>query len=431
MSRIKKIQETLRLDIESTREELLRGHDRDETLRDFLERVKLYRQERRKGDAKPDFDHIDLDALHEMVKVGDLDGVEKSLFRPIKPLDVRPPTGIKRAVRWLWNGWLPLGKVTLLAGSGGVGKGTLMAFLVACATGCRPWPDEQKSRKGTALIISTDDDEEDTLWPRLELSGVKIDRVLIPSTPGIPKWPELAERCRITKDLRLVYIDVMQAGMESGKDGNSAVDVSEHMGRFAEIAAGCGAAVILVHHTNKRTASRIKEGDLSDLVRGSGAWTDAARMAWLYCRDDKDPDKSRLLMRIKCNLPVNWLDGAWRIRSHIREFTDPDGLEGEVYVVESITPEEGQVHDLAHNAVTRQSGGGTEKWEVAAREIMSMVEGGPKLLSDVEDLLSCSRGTFYRAMDALIDSGELRRRGKAPHEFPDDAKPASKVLEAI
>ena len=430
MSRLKaKIQETLRLDIESTREELLRGDDRNSVLREFLERARVYSRERRKGES-PSFEHIDLDALHKLVEAGDLDGVESSLFRPVKPLDVRHPSGVKRAVRWLWNGWLPMGKVTLLAGSGGVGKGTLMAYLVACATGCRPWPDGAKSRKGKALIVSTDDDEEDTLWPRLDLSGVEIDRVLIPSTPGIPKWRELAERCRITKGLRLVYIDVMQAGMESGKDGNSAVDVAEHMGRFAEIAAGCGAAVILVHHTNKRTASRIKEGDLSDLVRGSGAWTDAARMAWLYCRDDKDPDKSRLLMRIKCNLPVDWLDGAWRIRSKLREFTDPDGLEGEVYVVDSILPEDGQVHDLAHNAVSRASSEGSEKWEVAAREIMSMLAPGPKLMSDVLELLGCARGTAYRAIDALIDSGEMRRRKKAPGEFP-DSKPAEKVLEVI
>ena len=41
-------------------------------------------------------------------------------------------------VQWLWPGWLPRGKTTLLAGAGGSGKGTFAAHLMACATNRRP-----------------------------------------------------------------------------------------------------------------------------------------------------------------------------------------------------------------------------------------------------------------------------------------------------
>ena len=428
--------ELLRTDLEATDHELASaGADRNALLKDLRVRMQEYFQEMRRETVEGAVAvEVSISELLEYVDAGDLKAIEKRLFYRSQPLEVRRPRGVKRAVRWLWKGWLPMGKVTLLAGQGGVGKGTLMSYLVACATGCRPWPDGTRSPNGQALVVSTDDDEEDTLWPRLELSGVKADRVMLPTTGGIPDWNALAERCRLIEDLRLVYIDVMQAGMASGKDGNSAVDVAEHMGRFAEIAKGAGAAVIVVHHTNKRTASRIKEGDLSDLVRGSGAWTDAARMAWLYCRDDQDKvGKSRLLTRIKCNLPVDWLDGAWRISSHTKNYLDDDGLEGEVYVVHRIEAVEGSADDIINEAVGKRSSGGEGDSPADRRraEVLQMLSGGPELQSTVEAGLQdggCSRSTANNTVKRMIMDRDIVQRKAEPGEFPGKGS-AGLVLE--
>ena len=38
-------------------------------------------------------------------------------------------------VDWFWPGWLARGKTTNLSGAGGSGKGTVAAYLMACATG--------------------------------------------------------------------------------------------------------------------------------------------------------------------------------------------------------------------------------------------------------------------------------------------------------
>lgn len=39
-----------------------------------------------------------------------------------------------QAIQWLWEGWLPLGKLTILAGAGGCGKTNLSLALISTIT---------------------------------------------------------------------------------------------------------------------------------------------------------------------------------------------------------------------------------------------------------------------------------------------------------
>src|SRR5258707_1253868 len=65
-----------------------------------------------------------------------------------KPAMTRPSALLTRAseivpepIQWLWPGWLPAGKLTLLAGSPGTGKTTLALALAAAITRGSEWPD--------------------------------------------------------------------------------------------------------------------------------------------------------------------------------------------------------------------------------------------------------------------------------------------------
>ena len=69
-------------------------------------------------------------------------------------------------ITWLWNGWLPAGKLTILAGAAGTGKTTLALGLAATLTSGSRWPDGSHCRaKGNVLIWSSEDVADDTLVP--------------------------------------------------------------------------------------------------------------------------------------------------------------------------------------------------------------------------------------------------------------------------
>ena len=82
-------------------------------------------------------------------------------------------------IRWLWEGRIPMGKVTLLEGEPGVGKSTLTTELAARVSRGAAMP----ASKGTQLapsnvvIFSGDDELADTLRPRLEAADADLTRV--------------------------------------------------------------------------------------------------------------------------------------------------------------------------------------------------------------------------------------------------------------
>ena len=84
---------------------------------------------------------------------------------------------VPEPVRWLWNGWLALGKLAILAGAPGTGKTTCALSMAATITTGGRWPDNSKSPLGDVLIWSGEDDPSDTLLPRLIASGADSSRV--------------------------------------------------------------------------------------------------------------------------------------------------------------------------------------------------------------------------------------------------------------
>ena len=89
--------------------------------------------------------------------------------------DVRPS-----AIDWLWQNWIALGKVHVLAGEGGRGKSTILCNTTAITTTGTKWPDGAEARKPAGVIIlAAEDDVEDTLAPRLMAAGADLSRVFV------------------------------------------------------------------------------------------------------------------------------------------------------------------------------------------------------------------------------------------------------------
>lgn len=75
------------------------------------------------------------------------------------------------AIDWLWQGWLAMGKLHILAGMPGQGKTSLALSIAAIVSSGSCWPDGSNRRAGNVLIWSGEDDVKDTLLPRLMACG--------------------------------------------------------------------------------------------------------------------------------------------------------------------------------------------------------------------------------------------------------------------
>ncbi|SVD48491.1 uncharacterized protein METZ01_LOCUS401345, partial [marine metagenome] len=80
-------------------------------------------------------------------------------------------------VSWLWEGWLPKGKLVLLDGNPGCGKTTIALDLVARLASGRPLPDGNAVEPVVSLILNPEDGMDDTIVPRLIAADADLDLV--------------------------------------------------------------------------------------------------------------------------------------------------------------------------------------------------------------------------------------------------------------
>ena len=77
-----------------------------------------------------------------------------------------------KEVKWLWPGYIPYGKITLLQGDPGDGKSTFMLTLAALLTTGQSLPFcDEESEPMNVIYQTTEDDAEDTVVPRFIKAG--------------------------------------------------------------------------------------------------------------------------------------------------------------------------------------------------------------------------------------------------------------------
>ena len=262
-----------------------------------------------------------------------------------------------QAINWLWSGWLPLGKLTILAGAGGCGKTNLLLALIATITTSGIFPDGSKcTDTGKVLIYSTEDDPNDTLLPRLIANGADLSKIDFiagrindkgerePFDPT-KDLPLLNAYAKQNPDIKLLMIDPIISAV--GGDSNKATDVRRSLQVVVDFAQEFNCAVVGITHFAKGTSG----SSPADRIIGSQAFTALARMVWSAAKREDEEDC--ILVRAKSN--ISTLDGG--IKYQIESETVLENIETTKTVW--LGTIEGTAKELLNEAESTEGSGST------------------------------------------------------------------------
>jgi hypothetical protein len=203
-------------------------------------------------------------------------------------------------VAWLWQGRIPLGKVTLLEGDPGLGKSTLTLELAARVSRGAPQEGDRVAwEPAGAVIVGAEDGLGDTLRPRLEAAGADLTRVAAFQLERLPTLPDDLANVRAAMHAvgaLLVVFDPLMAFLASGVDSYRDQDVRRVLRELAGLAAESGAAVVIVRHLTKQSGTKA-------LYRGGGSIGIAgAARSVLLVADHPERYGERVVAPVKSNL---------------------------------------------------------------------------------------------------------------------------------
>lgn len=220
----------------------------------------------------------------------------------VKGSDLRP-----QPVRWLWQYWLALGKLHILAGAPGQGKTTIALAMAATVTIGGHWPDGSRCAPGNVLIWSGEDDPEDTLLPRLLAAGADDERChfikgamrdgeVVPFDPA-RDLQQLRQEIERIGGIRLLIVDPVVSAVTG--DSHKNTEVRRALQPLVDMADACNCAVLGITHFAKGGQG----ADPAQRVVGSVAFTAVARIVMVAAKVKGEAGQdARILARGKSNI---------------------------------------------------------------------------------------------------------------------------------
>lgn len=335
-------------------------------------------------------------------------------------------------LEWLVLKMFPSGKFGMIAGDPGLGKSVLVSDLAAAVTaGARhPWV---AARRGEVLLLNAEDDIADTVRPRLESAGARIELVHVLEAvrePPDKKTGKVTQRSfNLAKDcdrlrevligrtnIRLVVIDPITAYM-GGVDSHKNTDVRDVLKPLSDLASKYRVTVIGVSHLNKGGSG----ANALYRVMGSLAFVAAARFTFGVIRPAKEQDEDggwiepdpnlRLFVPLKQNLaPSNSPTFAFRV---IDNGEGIPKLEWETDAVQGVDVERALGGDSGGSSAKKERDAAVEDW------LRERLEKGPQPAADMwQDAehrkFSSNRVKAAQKRLGVRTTKEKREDGRAP-----------------
>lgn len=215
-----------------------------------------------------------------------------------------------KPIEWLWPGRIPKGKITVVSGNPGLGKGLISCDLAAAVTTGRDFPDAPNNNEPMEVaMLFCEDGEADTVRPRLEAASADLDKVHF--VDSVLKATDSTEEDRMfALDADIAHLEKMLTenpaikllviDPASSYLGNARMEKEQEirraLGPLAQLAERMDVTFLLVMHNNKRA-------DVNALHRimGAVAMSGVARIVWLCAQDPEDED-NYLFLCAKANI---------------------------------------------------------------------------------------------------------------------------------
>jgi putative DNA primase/helicase len=344
-------------------------------------------------------------------------GYYEEIFAPGSPPleSVRASDVIMRAITWLWPNRFALGKIGIIAGLPDEGKGQVLCYIAAQTTRGGLWPNgEGRCPQGSILILSAEENPEDSLVPRLEAAGADCSRIhLLKMVREHDKkgrehkrmfnistdLEHLRQKLFEVGDVKVVMIDPMSAYLGVGKvDSFRDTDVRAVLSPLKELAEEMKVAVIAVMHFNKKV-------DITNAllrVSNSLAFVGLPRHAYGVVADDENG--RQLFVRAKNNDAAKSDNQTLAFHFEVRKVGVDPGT-GIPIEAPFIVWEPGYVDITATEAMQAAS----ENKSPGAREeakkfLLNMLANGPVPAAEVQEAAkanSISISSLRRAKDDL------------------------------
>lgn len=249
-----------------------------------------------------------------------------------------------RAIEWLWEGWIPIGYLTIFAGESGAGKSTVVADIAARASTGDPWPGEPIDRRrppGHVLWLGSEDSAEEMTVPRLTACGADLANIveitgasvggnlttfsLQDDLDEVQRWLTYARA--ENRPFQMLVIDPITSYLPGQRlrkvDLNDAGQLRSILEPWLRLASEQNIAIVCVTHFSKDTSR-----SMLNRVLGSAAFAQTCRSLCAVVQQPPNEEgavdpHAKVLMQVKGNLPEH-PGGAWRFTTEKVEIgTDP------------------------------------------------------------------------------------------------------------
>jgi hypothetical protein len=215
-------------------------------------------------------------------------------------------------------GMIARGKLTLIAGSVGLGKSLLTFDLAARITtgGLIPGGGGARFDPMDILFFTTEDDHADTIKPRFVAAGGNVDRlhefayiregkINVPFT--LNRLDILADVLDRRPQIGGIIFDPIISHLGEGREANRAADVRAAMEPLRLMTEARDITTICIAHPNKTEARNV-----IDRISGSGALVQLMRSAFMVFADPDEPGRY-VLLPVKNNLTREKIGLGYRI----------------------------------------------------------------------------------------------------------------------